>query len=136
MGNFSPIRKRSVAMPRTAKGTPPSYRRHKSGQARVTLPLANGKRKDVLLGPYGSPESYQEYERALAEWRANNGRFVPDKAGKAPDLTVNELLVQFLDHADQHYRHADGTPTDEIHCIRAAVRPLRALYGHTLAREF
>ena len=41
----------------------PAYRRHSSGQARVTLTDASGKRHDHLLGPYGSPESYQEYER-------------------------------------------------------------------------
>ena len=44
----------------------PSYRRHKqSGQAIVTVNL-DGTRRDYLLGPYGSAESKQEYERILA----------------------------------------------------------------------
>ena len=41
----------------------PSYRLHKaSSQAIVTL---NG--EDVYLGPYGSKESRQKYDRAVAE---------------------------------------------------------------------
>ena len=53
----------------------PSYRRHKqSGQAVVTLPDGFGRRRDVLLGKYGSPESRQEYLRVLAQWEANGRR--------------------------------------------------------------
>ena len=51
----------------------PSYRLHKqSGQAVVTLTL-NGVRKDILLGPHGSPESKEEYERVLAQLRTPAG---------------------------------------------------------------
>ena len=39
----------------------PRYRRHSSGQARVTL---GG--KDHLLGPYGSPASREAYERLVS----------------------------------------------------------------------
>ena len=38
-------------MPRTKKGTPPSYRRHSSGQAVVTVRQTDGQRRDILLGP-------------------------------------------------------------------------------------
>src|SRR5262245_57568083 len=50
----------------------PGYRKHSSGQARVTLDC-----KDFLLGPYNSPESKEEYRRLIAEWAERKGRFAP-----------------------------------------------------------
>jgi hypothetical protein len=50
----------------------PSYRLHRqSGQAVVTVRTADGRRRDLLLGPYNSPGSKAEYERVLAELRAS-----------------------------------------------------------------
>src|SRR5262245_35612401 len=90
-------------MPRTKKGTPPSYRKHSSGQAIVTLPLGSGRRKDILLGPYGSPESHEEYERLLGEWRVNGGCVPEPAVPAASDITLNELMVRYLAHADAYY---------------------------------
>jgi integrase len=110
----------------------PTYRLHKqSGQAITTLRLPDGTRKDVLLGPYGSDASQGEYQRVLAEWRATGGRGVA-----LVGLTVNELILAFWMHAEGYYRHPDGTPTSELDCLRAALKPLRAIYGHTPAAEF
>ena len=49
------------------KNPVPSYLPHKkSGQARVRL--KNGSRyRDVYLGEYGSPESYEKYRQVVAE---------------------------------------------------------------------
>jgi len=116
----------------------PSYRLHKqSGQAVVTLTDGMGTRRDVLLGRYGTPESRAEYARVLTEWEASGHR-LPAKSAEpsAPNLSVNELLLAFWQHAEQHYRRPDGTPTSEIDCLRAALRPLRQLYGHTPVKEF
>ena len=77
-------------MPRTKSGTLPSYRRHSSGQARVTVRDATGKRRDILLGPWNSPESKTEYRRVLAELDTTPA---PRSAAVA-DLTLNELLEQ------------------------------------------
>jgi integrase len=119
----------------------PSYRLHKpSGQAVCTVRLADGTRRDLYLGPYNSPESKQEYERVIAEQRATAAG--SDPASPLPtaydgrDVTVNEVLVAYLKHADAYYRHPDGTPTQEAQCMRDAVRLLKHLYGHTPAREF
>jgi integrase len=107
----------------------PSYRHHKpSNQGVVTL---NG--RDIYLGRYGSPQSRAEFDRLLAEWFAN-GRRLPD-TGVGSDLTVNELASAYLDHADSYYVK-NGKPTVEPGNIRLAIRPLRQLYGHKLAREF
>src|SRR5262245_32601021 len=59
-------------MGRRRKGEPPRYRLHKhSGQAVVSLPRGDGTYRDVLLGPYDTPESRLEYARVIAEWEAN-----------------------------------------------------------------
>jgi integrase len=66
-----------------------------------------------------------------------NGRrlpSIPDGAGPA-DLSVNELLLSHLQWADGYYRK-NGEPTGEADNIRYAIRPLRRLYGYTLAKEF
>jgi integrase len=110
----------------------PTYRLHKqSGQAVVTLRLPDGSRKDVLLGPYGSPESQAEYRRVLAEWQASGGRAVAPSG-----LTVNELILAYWRHVEQHYRRPDGTPTNEQNEYRLVLRAVRAMYGHTAAADF
>src|SRR5262245_17234001 len=98
-------------MPRTPNV--PSYRLHKqSGQAVVTLTDGLGGRRDVLLGRHGTAESRQEYARVIAEWEANGRRLTAAKA--VGSLSINELLLAFWQHAEQHYRDADGRPTDEL----------------------
>jgi len=108
----------------------PSYRRHKpTGQAVVTL---DG--RDFYLGAYGSPKSRAEYDRLIGEW-LQGGRAL-SRGDAAGDLTVNELLVRFLDHADRYYLGRDGQPGAEAKAFRWSIRPLRDLYGHTLAKDF
>jgi integrase len=115
----------------------PSYRLHKqSGQAVVTLPDGLGRRRDVLLGEFGSPASRQEYARVIAEWEANGRRVPRAEAPRAVDISINELLLSYIQFCEAYYRHADGTPTSEADNIRLALRPLKRLYGHTPAAEF
>lgn len=42
----------------------------------------------------------------------------------------------FIDHADEHYRRKDGTPTGTINNIREALRYIVKLHGKTLVKEF
>ncbi len=120
-------------MPRNAV---PTYRRHKqSGQAIVTLPDPLGRRRDVLLGKFGTPESRAEYARVIAEWEAAH-RHLPREGSQGTDLTVNEMLLRFWGHVETHYRHADGSPTTEVENYRYSLRPLKELYGHTRTAEF
>jgi integrase len=110
----------------------PTYRLHRqSGLAVVTLRLPDGTRKDVLLGPYDSDASKAEYRRVLAEWQTTGART------SAPSgLTVNELLLAYWHFVEGYYRDSEGRPTSEVHCLRAALRPLKELYGDSLATEF
>ena len=109
----------------------PSYRHHKpSGQAVVTL---DG--RDIYLGRYGTPQSRAEFDRLLAEWLSNGRRLPAPASANGSDLSVNELAVAYLAFADGYYTKR-GKPTTEPESIRQTIRPLRQLYGHTLAREF
>jgi integrase len=87
--------------------------------------------RDHYLGRHGSQESKAEYKRLLAEYLS--GGFRPGSAGS--DLTVNELAVEYLKFADEYYLK-NGQPSKEPEDIGYAIRPLRQLYGHTLAAEF
>jgi integrase len=124
-------------MARTRKGTPPAYpSRPHNGQARITVRAAGGGRRDVYLGPFGSPESRKEYQRALAELEAVGGRLRARQEGKSlPDLTVAELLLRFWEHAEDYYRLVDGSPSRELDHYKLALRPILELYGDTPARE-
>jgi len=125
-------------MPRTSR--PPAYRLHKARNLAVVT-LAG---KDHYLGAYGSPESHEAYARLIADWHASGRRLPAAQAGPAqatspplpPQLTVNELILAFWEHAKKHYRHADGTPTRELDNYRDALRPLRKLFGRAQAVEF
>src|SRR5262245_49196332 len=125
-------------MPRTPKGSLPTYRLHKSsGQAVVTLTDPCGCRRDRLLGTYGSPDSHAEYRRVLAEWEAACRTLPVGAAVGATDLTVAELALRAWDQfVTQHYRDADGQPTNEQNNFRQALAPLLQSHAHTLAREF
>ena len=91
----------------------PSYRHHKpTDQGVVAL---NG--RDFYLGRYNSPESRAEYDRLIAEW-LTNGRTHPVAAsGTGSDLTINELLLRFVQWSEVYYRK-NGEPTSEARMIR------------------
>jgi hypothetical protein len=108
----------------------PKYRLHRpSGLAVVTI---GG--RDHYLGPHGSKESMAEFDRLVGEWMVR-GR--PDaRAASANDRTINEILVDYLRYAEIYYRKPDGRQTSEADCCKLALRPLRAMYGHTRADAF
>src|SRR5690349_21192144 len=116
------------------KNVVPPYKHHKpSNTARCWVGGAW-----VSLGRYGSPESRAEYERVCAQLRTAG----PPPASAGPGAArpaasaVNEILLAFWRHADQHYRRADGSATKEVKEFKAALRPVRELFGHRPAAEF
>jgi integrase len=113
-------------MPRLTKALP-KYRKHRaSGQAIVTL---NG--VDFYLGPHGTKASKIEYDRIVGEW-LENGRRLP--AAK-DEMTIVELTARYWKFAKQHYVK-NGKPTGEQPGIKAAIKPLKDVYGHTNASDF
>ena len=121
-------------MPRPKKI--PVYRLHKpSGQAIVRLSDNAGRRHDVYLGKFGTTESRTEYARVLKEWEVS-GHQLPTERGTTPaDLSINELLLAYLDHAESYYVK-DGKQTSELHAIRQAIGFVKDLYGSKPARDF
>ncbi len=101
----------------------PSYRRHSSGQARVTL-----NSKDHLLGPYGSPESKEAYGRLIAEFNASAKSM---SFGKNPNLLkMDDVLLSFVRHSKVYYQGSD-----EHYQYVLTARPIAELYGSILASE-
>jgi len=110
----------------------PAYCLHKaSGRAVVRL---NG--HDHYLGPYGSPESHELYARLIANWRSDQTS-APSHVLGSPDrlLSINEVLLDYVEFARAYYTK-DGRPNKEYDLLRYAMRPLKALFGHSLAANF
>src|SRR5262245_42601421 len=86
----------------------PQMTRHKaSGRAVVRL---HG--KDHYLGPWGSREATVAYHKLVAEWQEHKERPALPPMPEPSGLTVNELCLAFLKHAESYYRK-DGKPTAE-----------------------
>lgn len=100
----------------------------------MTLPDGRGRRRDIYLGKYGSAASRREYLRVIGEWETL-GRLPADLDSAPADLTVNELLARFWERAKLRYVK-NGQPTSEQDAVRMAMRPMKQLYGCTLARTF
>jgi integrase len=121
----------------------PSYRLHKqSGQAVVTLPDGFGGRRDVLLGPFDSAESWDHYHRVIAEWKVNGRRLPldgkPEGGGKrgrrAKELTVNELILAYYQWAEAF--HGWTKQNGQAANLRDALRVVKDLYGTNRASQF
>ncbi len=112
----------------------PSYLPHQSGGARAIWTDQTGTRHFRMLpGKFDSPESRAAFTALLLEQQATPHHV---QAANPTGMRLGELLLLYLDHAEQHYRRADGTPTSEIYEVRIVIRALRELYGETLVSAF
>jgi hypothetical protein len=109
-------------MPRQPKK--PSLSLHApSGQARVWI---NGRYH--YCGRWGTPEAQDEYERLVGEWF--RGQDLESRR-----LTIDELALLYVDHADRYYRK-NGEPTGESKNVRYALRYAIKLFGATRVADF
>ena len=111
------------------KNPVPAYLLHKpTGKARVRL-NSGSRYRDVYLGEYGSPQSYEEYRRVVADHLGDNSQnqvgTEPTSSSDPNDWTVAELAVKYDDFASTHYVK-NGEPTDDRY--RAAIGPLATMF--------
>ena len=91
----------------------PGYCLHKpTGQAYVRF---NG--KPYYLGPYGTDESKELYNRLKAEWLVH--RHAPRLVGSSSGPTVAQVCLSYLDHAQRYY-----AGSSEYVNLKLAVKPL------------
>jgi quercetin dioxygenase-like cupin family protein/integrase len=102
----------------------PSYRKHSSGQARVTI---NG--RDHLLGKYGSPASREAYGRLIAEFNASSSDNVFGKSSQ--EILMQDVLLAYLKFAKKYYHGSS-----EYANLKLAERPVVELYGSLPATKF
>jgi integrase len=112
----------------------PKYRKHRTGQARVTI-----QGKTYYLGKYGTAESRQRYRTILREWLTKTDRFAPGQTETAASsasppsrTTVNEVALAYIKHAEEYYQ----SNPKEVEKVKLSVRPLRKLHGRTEAAAF
>ena len=110
----------------------PSYRLHKpSGQARTII---DG--RHIYLGKFNSPESRRKYVRLLAEMSDPKAQECqPAYPASTPLLLVSEVLVKYLEYAENYYSGGNSS-SKEFRAMVAAVAPLKELYGDATANEF
>lgn len=125
------------------KKTVPSYRLHKqSGQAVVTLACKiSGKRRDIMLGEYESPESRIAYAEAIAQWE-RDGRVLDNSPKPEPirhdETTVAEVMLDWWEGVLKRYAVADpeGRLPSHLYSYRVVVRLVRATCGNLPASRF
>lgn len=109
----------------------PKYRKHSSGQARVTI---NG--RDYLLGPHGSKASIREYDRLIPSILL---RFNPENW--TTTVEGNQIRIDFAEPEEVTVRKAEGRVEAErnlrivsfhIKC-RQLHEARKALQGETLS---
>jgi integrase len=107
----------------------PTYGHHKAtGQARCYV---GG--KSYYLGPFGSEASRIRFGEIVAKVIGGLpiDPLAPDltqSTDSTGGLTVNELCLSFLRHANSYYTK-DGRPSAEVWCFKSAIKPLIELHG-------
>lgn len=109
----------------------PGYYHHKARNLAKTI--VDG--KTIYLGPYGSPESHAEYEKAVERWRRKHGQQAKPKLPTKVE-TVTQLLAHWHKHAEKRYVNEDGTPSKEQKNFRIACTPLARLFGTLPIEDF
>jgi integrase len=120
-------------MPRLTGNQVPKLRRHRTGQAVVTL---NG--RDCYCGVYGKAESQRRYNQLVAEWLVNGRRFpaLTPTNGTTDGLTIIEVCERYLDDRRAYFAGPNGKPTRSFLRIKAVVKLLMDHYAKLSAKQF
>jgi hypothetical protein len=91
------------------------------------------RQQKLLPGLYDAQESRTAFAKLLLEIEASPLRL---SEIEPESVSVNELMLAFIDHAEKHYRRADGTNTDEYTEFKRVSKLVRELYGDLPAADF
>lgn len=100
------------------------------GKIEYAVVRLNG--KDIYLGRWKTKASQQEYDRVIGEWLAGG----KSGDGRAEDISVTEVCVDYVSEMKKRYRDASGRPTEEFKTVQRIMKMLRANYGSTKAVDF
>jgi len=119
-------------MPRKQPRIPKLSLHKASGQALVRI---NG--RSIYLGRFGTPEAEERYNRIIAEWLTSGCRIPSTRGGNGDSqLSFAELILAYWRYRSTRYVDSTGNLKKELFHIKAAMRPVRRLYGSTSAAEF
>ena len=90
--------------------------------------------KFIYLGRYGSKTSREKYERVIAEYLSNGKKLPPTKTQE--EISIAELAVEFLNHAEGYYIDEHGKPTGTLAHCRLAIAPVVKHYGENPIADF
>jgi hypothetical protein len=97
-----------------------------SGRARAVWTDATGTRHQKLLpGPYESPESRDAFGKLQLDLAASP--LARPAAADPEGVTVAEVLLAYIDHAERHYLQADGRHSSEFDTVKLTARTVRQL---------
>ena len=101
--------------PITTNSRSPKYRLHKARNCAVVT--VDG--RDHYLGIFGSPQSWEQYHRLVAESLAANTRAASTILPLPADapLTVTELIAKYWLYSKGYYVK-NGKPTSDISAIK------------------
>ncbi|VTS00731.1 catalytic phage domain protein : Site-specific recombinase XerD OS=Singulisphaera acidiphila (strain ATCC BAA-1392 / DSM 18658 / VKM B-2454 / MOB10) GN=Sinac_1635 PE=4 SV=1: Phage_integrase [Gemmata massiliana] len=115
----------------------PKLCHHKAAQqGYVTL---NG--KEHYLGYWSRdqrkapPAVRAEYDAIIARWLAH-GRKLPDAIPTTSPVTVNGIILPFVEYAEQHHAKGDDGRSSEVGNIKSALKVVSELFGRLPAAEF
>jgi integrase len=118
----------SNSSPPSGNSRPPKYLRQKrKGRPDRAYCRIEGKR--IYLGDYGSKESRHQYAKVLG----GCGFSAPPEPSTDP--TTSELILAYIEYAEQYYRKRDGTTSNEYDHYVKVLGILRGKFGALPARK-
>ena len=107
----------------------PKLCRQKTKYSDLAFVRLNGQKH--YLGVYGTPESDENYHRMIAEWLVSKRTSATSKT----EVTINHLVISFLEHAETYYMKNGRTTDTYSHFVQVSSR-LTKLYGSLPVDKF
>lgn len=105
----------------------------RTNRAFIVVRERDGRRRQIALGEWDTPEASRRYHQELARWHARQRGGEAEVAllevERNANLTIAGAAARFALHTEAHYRLPDGTPTGEADNLARAIAPLLELFA-------